>query len=118
MKNTRSMKNTKSTKGITMTNRRRSANSYDSVKKFLVVGSFAATLIGTQLLGQQETAVTNTTTNNEAVTIVVPSGQDQQTFAMPPGFDGTNKGSVVQLEPIPQARTVTIAPVARTRSSQ
>lgn len=93
-----------------MTKRRRSANSFGAVKKFLVVGTFAATMIGTQVVGQQDTVVSF----NEPVTVVVPAFQSQQSYALPPTYNG----SEVRLEAIPEVITPDIAPVARTRSSR
>ena len=95
---------------MTTTKRRRPNNSFGTVKKFLVAGTFAATMIGTQLIGQQDTAANF----NEPVMVVVPANQGQQDYALPPNY----RGNEVQLEAIPQAVTPDIAPVARTQSSQ
>lgn len=106
--------NTKNMRGFSMTNRKRPANSFGSVKKYLIAGTFAATMIGTQLIGQQDTVVNF----NEQVTVVVPATQSQEVYALPPTFNRNNRGDQIQLKAIPQAVTPNINPVARTRSSQ
>ncbi len=95
---------------MTKTKRKRPTNSFGTVKKFLVVGTFAATMIGTQLIGQQDIAANF----NEPITVVVPANQSQQDYAFPPNYTGNE----VQLEAIPQAISPEIVPVARTQSSQ
>ena len=84
------------------------------LKTVLVVGTIAATMMGTRLLGQQAAAAPV----NEPVTVVVPATQSQEQYALPPSYNGSGRGTEVQLQPIPQAITPHIAPVARTRSSR
>ena len=82
------------------------------LKTVLVAGTIATTLLGTRLLGQQAT------TPNEPVTVVVPVAQPEGQVALPPTYAGSGRTTQLQLQPIPQAITPRIAPVARTRSSR
>ncbi len=84
------------------------------LKTVLVVGTIAATMMGTRLLGQQAAAALI----SEPITVVVPVAQPQTQYALPPTYNDSGRGTEVQLQPIPQAITPNIAPVARTRSSR
>ncbi len=82
------------------------------LKTVLVGGTIAATLLGTRLLGQQATST------NEPVMVVVPAAPSQGEYALPPTYTNASRGTQIELQPIPQAITPRIAPVARTRSSR
>lgn len=107
------------------TNRsKRTAQQWGGLKTMLVVGSLAATLAGTRLLGLQESAqasLAETAVNtSQPVTVVVPAAQTS-TLPLPPHWEGSSRGVQVELAPIPQAVTPNIQPVqpvARSRSSR
>ncbi len=82
------------------------------LKTILVVGTIAATFLGTRLLGQQAIP------NNEPVTVVVPAESSQEQYALPPTYTNAGRSTQIELQPIPQAITPRIAPITRTRSSQ
>ena len=91
------------------TKRRRSkrAQQFNGLKVFLVVGAFAATLVGTRLLADQDTAVFPQTA------AAIQDGAVHTTLTMP----GSSQAIILELAPIPQAITPDIRPVARSTSS-
>ncbi len=82
------------------------------LKTILVVGTIAATFLGTRLLGQQAIP------DNEPVTVVVPADSPQGEYALPPTYTNPGRTTQIELQPIPQAITPRIAPITRTRSSR
>jgi len=93
-----------------MTNRGRNkrAQKFGGLKAFLVVGAFAATLVGTRLLAYQETAVVP----KDAV--IIQETAPDTILVMP----NSSKTITLELAPIPQAITPDIRPVARSTSSR
>lgn len=99
----------------TMTKKGRRLNQQTGkLKALLLTGSMIATLAGVQLLSLQEPAATEVPGSiHEPGTIVVPA-DETSTMPLPPG----NRGTQVELKPIPQVARPQINPVARTRSSR
>jgi len=109
-----------------MTNNRskRSTQQWGGLKAMLVVGSLAAALAGTRLLGLQESAQASlektAVSTSETITVIVPPPQTS-TLPLPPNWENGSPGVQVELAPIPQAVTPNIQPVqpvARSRSSR
>lgn len=87
--------------------RNRRSQQFNGLKVFLVVGAFAATLVGTRLLAHQETAVAPTTPT------VIQETAPRTILTMP----NSSTAITLELAPIPQAITPDIRPVARSTSS-
>jgi len=83
------------------------------LKALMLTGSVIATLAGTRLLAQQDSAVEMDMAVNEPLTVIVPT-EDVVSIPLPP----THRGTQVHLAPIPQVVQPQIRPVARSRSSR
>lgn len=109
------MKNSKAQTGNTR-NKKASPNNRQAgaLKMLLLTGSMIATLAGTRLLAWQEAAAIEIpVSTTESVTVTMPA-VEASSIPLPP----TNRGTQIELKPIPQAVLPQIKPVARTRSSR
>lgn len=109
MKNNKARAGHRRSKRASPTNRQAGA-----LKVLLLTGSMIATLAGTRLLAWQEASATEiSVSTTESVAITVPAAE-ASSMSLPP----TNRGTQIELKPIPQAVLPQIKPVARTRSSR
>lgn len=84
------------------------------LKALILTGSVIATLAGTRLLALQEPVDTGiSVSTTESVTVVVPAA-DSSSVPLP----RTNRGTQIELKPIPQVVQPRLNPVARTQSSR
>jgi len=92
----------------------RTSQQVGALKALLLTGSVAATLAGTRLLALQEPAAAAVPANTTApVMILVPAGDSSLVPLLQ-----SNRGTRIELEPIPQVVQPRLNPVVRTRSSR
>ena len=95
---------------MTMTKRGNPKNQDMGVLKTLVVvGSVAATLVGTRLVAVEDTVVETAVPESKQIIIIEPAPITP--LPMPPTNGGSGQAIVLDLAPIPQAVTPHINPV-------
>lgn len=92
----------------TTTKNRRAGQQLGLVRAMVIVGSVAASLVGTRLLAVNDAQETAVATPQPAAIIIEP----------PAAAPARNEALLIELPPIPQAISPAVQPVTRTRSSR